>query len=76
MTQDDTGRRVMHRFRGKGHVLAGVLLAVLGSFWLAHKLGWIPAHGGGPAIFWPLLTVGAGLFLLFGKRHGQKRSTE
>jgi len=76
MTQDDAGRRSMHRFRGKGHVVTGALLATLGMFWLAHKLGWLPGHGSGPAIFWPMLLVGVGLFIVFGSGHRQNRNSE
>jgi len=54
--------------RGRGRKIAGITLVVLGLFWFAHKAGWIPAHGDGPALFWPLLTIllGVGL-LVFGR---------
>jgi len=76
MSQDNTSGQRTSRLRGKGHVLAGALLAGIGSFWLAHKLGWIHGYGQGPTIFRPLLMVGAGLFLLIGSTHRQDRSRD
>ncbi len=54
--------------RGGLRKLAGALLAVMGLFWLAHKAGWVPSGHGHPAIFWPLVVIAAGLFLIFGSR--------
>jgi hypothetical protein len=49
--------------------LVGILLAVIGMFWLAHKAGWIPVERGHPAILWPLVVIAVGLLLFFGSRH-------
>jgi len=69
-------KQVKHGLRGKGHKLVGVFLTALGVFWFAHKVGWIPAFNGGSAIFWPLLTIGMGLFILFGSKHRHIRKSE
>jgi len=55
--------------RGGMHRLFGAVVAVVGSFWLAHKAGWIPIEHSHSAIFWPLVVIAAGLFLLFSSRH-------
>ena len=60
----------------KGHELVGTLLATIGFFWLAHKAGWIPVSEGGSVIFWPLVTIGLGLIILFGSRQGQARNIQ
>ncbi len=52
--------------RWHGQKIIGGLLSVMGFFWLAHKLDWLPAHGG-PSIFWPMVVIVAGLFMLFGR---------
>jgi len=55
--------------RGGVRKLVGILLAVMGFFWLAHKAGWVPADHGHPAIFWPIVVIAVGLFMLFHTRH-------
>ncbi len=54
--------------RGGVRKLVGILLAVMGLFWLAHKAGWMPEHGH-PAIFWPIVVIAVGLFMFFSARH-------
>lgn len=48
-----------------GQRLTGMVLLVLGFFWFAHKIGWIPVHGGGSVLFWPVVTMLAGAILLW-----------
>ncbi|MFQ5353844.1 MAG: hypothetical protein ACE5DR_02755 [Thermodesulfobacteriota bacterium] len=55
-------RRRMGRF----HTLLGAVITIMGLFWLAHKLGWIPAANGGPQVFWPILTIIVGLWVVYG----------
>jgi hypothetical protein len=50
------------------HKLTGILLAVVGLFWLAKKVGWIPVAAGGSGIFWPLVTITLGLWFAFSRR--------
>jgi hypothetical protein len=50
------------------HKLSGILLAVVGFFWLAKKVGWIPVAAGGSVIIWPVITIVFGLWFAFGKR--------
>jgi hypothetical protein len=57
-----------HTRHGYWHKLFGVLPAVVGFFWLAKKVGWIPAAAGGSVIFWPILTILLGLWFAFGTR--------
>jgi len=55
--------------RGGMRRFFGIMVAMIGSFWLAHKAGWIPSEHSHSAIFWPLVVIAAGLFLLFSSRH-------
>ena len=57
--------------RGGVRKLVGILLAVMGFFWLAHKAGWMPADHGHPAIFWPIVVIAIGLFMFFSTRHNR-----
>lgn len=66
---------VSHR---KGHKLIGALLALTGIFWFAKKAGWIPVAAGGTGLFWPVLAIGLGIFIIFSaghKRRSQKEET-
>jgi hypothetical protein len=56
-----------HRRSGHIHTLLGVVTAVIGLFWLAHKLGWIPVAAGGSQLFWPILTIAVGLWIIYGR---------
>ncbi len=61
MIKNQTGHSKANR---KGHKLTGMALSIVGFFWLAKKIGWIPATVSGASIFWPSVTIAAGLFLL------------
>jgi hypothetical protein len=50
------------------HKLSGILLAVVGLFWLAKKVGWIPVAAEGSGILWPVLTIMIGLWFAFSRR--------
>jgi Zn-dependent protease with chaperone function len=72
MTNENISKPVKgHARHGHWHKLSGILLAVLGFFWLAKKIGWIPVAAGGSVIFWPVLTIVLGLWLAF-SRHRVK----
>lgn len=70
MTEETGNPPVKGEARRRGmRKLAGVLVAVFGFFWLAHKAGWMPDEHGHPAIFWPIVVIGVGLFMFFSARH-------
>ena len=62
-----------HTRNGHWHKLSGILLAVVGFFWLAKKVGWIPVAAGGSVILWPVLTILLGLWFAFGKHRAKVR---
>jgi len=47
--------------RGRGQRLTGILLSLLGFFWLAKKAGWMPIASG---TFWPILLLGVGILMV------------
>jgi hypothetical protein len=53
--------------------LSGILLSVIGILWLAKKAGWMPIEHNHAAVFWPMVVIAAGLFMLFGSAHKRKR---
>ena len=57
---------------GKGHQITGAVIAMVGLFWLAKKVGWIPAATGGSAIFWPVVIVIAGIAIFLSSRSNRK----
>ena len=62
-----------HTRHGQWHKLSGMLLAVIGFFWFASKIGWIPVEAGGSVIFWPVLTILLGLWVAFSKHRVKAR---
>jgi hypothetical protein len=54
-----------HTRQGRWHKLTGILLAVIGFFWFAKKVGWIPVVAGEFITIWPVLTIMLGLWLAF-----------
>lgn len=60
------------REHGKGHTITGVVIAIVGFFWLAKKVGWIPAATGGSAIFWPAVIVTAGVAIFLSAMNHRK----
>jgi len=65
-----------HTRNGYWHKLFGILLGVVGFFWLAKKVGWIPVAAGGSVIFWPVLTILLGLGLAFSKHRVKARGSK
>ena len=63
------GETIARAGQPRGYALLGWLLLLLGGMWFAHKAEWIPASTGGRALFWPLLTMALGFFLLHSRRH-------
>jgi hypothetical protein len=62
-----------HVRQGRWHKLLGILLAVIGFFWLAKKVGWIPVAASGSSVFWPVVIIGLGLWFAFGKHRVKAR---
>jgi hypothetical protein len=62
-----------HTRNRQWHKLSGVVLSMVGFFWLAKKVGWIPVAAGGPVIIWLVLTIMLGLWLAFGKQRANAR---
>ena len=58
---------------GHWHKLSGILLAVVGLFWLAKNVGWISVAAGASVILWPVLTIMLGLWFAFGNRRAKAR---
>ncbi len=58
--------------RTKGHAITGITIAVIGFFWFAKKIGWIPVAAGGSVLFWPSVTIAAGIAILLSSRRHQK----
>ena len=52
--------------------MTGALVLVVGFFWFANMVGWIPAVATGTDVFWPVVVVAVGGFMLWGsRRRGQ-----
>jgi len=69
MTKENINTQIKGHTRQRNwHKLTGILLAVIGFFWFAKKVGWIPVAAGGSAIIWPVLTIMLGLWFAFGNR--------
>jgi hypothetical protein len=65
------------RNRRKGHTITGAVIAIIGFFWLAKKVGWIPVAAGGSPIFWPAVTIAAGVaIVLLAKNHRKNDSAD
>jgi hypothetical protein len=65
------------RNRKKGHTITGAVIAIVGFFWLAKKVGWIPVAAGGSQIFWPITTIAVGIVLLLSaRRHHNSYDTD
>jgi hypothetical protein len=60
------------RNRKKGHTITGAVIAIIGFFWLAKKVGWIPVAAGGSVIFWPALTIAAGVAIFLSASRNRK----
>jgi hypothetical protein len=59
-----------------GHKLIGICLSLIGFFWFAKNVGWIPAATGGSTIFWPAVLFIFGVFIISGKSHRRKKHAE
>jgi hypothetical protein len=61
----------------KGHKIIGAVIAITGFFWLAKKVGWIPVAAGGSPVFWPAVTIAAGVaIVLLARNHRKSDSTD
>jgi len=67
MKRDNDKTKNIHRRSGRIHTLLGGGIAAFGLFWLAHKLGWIPANAGGSQVFWPIIAIAVGLWIVYGR---------
>ena len=61
--------------RRKGHTITGAVIAIIGFFWLSKKVGWIPVAAGGSAIFWPAVTIAAGIAIFLSARSHRKSNS-
>jgi hypothetical protein len=50
----------------------GLALFLMGLFWFAHRMEWIPVHPNGSPYFWPLITMGAGCAVFFARHHASR----
>ena len=67
MTKESMSTKIKgHPRHGQWHKLTGILIAVIGFFWVAKKVGWIPVAAGGSVSIWPVLTILVGIWLAFG----------
>jgi hypothetical protein len=74
MTKESISTKIKgHTRHGHWHKLSGILLAVVGLFWLAKKVGWIPVAAGWSVTIWPVLTIMLGLWFAFGKHRVKAR---
>jgi hypothetical protein len=62
--EGDKGHRRFHK-------LAGIFLMLIGFFWFAKKVGWVPVEAGGSGIFWPVVVLVLGIAILIGSRFRQ-----
>ncbi len=60
----------------RGHKVVGIILSIIGFFWFAKKVGWIPVAAGGLEIFWPLVVTVIGISIIFGSRYRRNRHNE
>jgi len=58
------------------HKPAGIFVMVIGFFWFAKKVGWIPVEAGSPDIFWPVVVLALGVSILTGSRYRRNRHEE
>jgi hypothetical protein len=72
-TRGESADRMRHKglafcrcpMSGSGRIVFGTLLLALGAFWLALKLGWIPAvYDSAAVIFWPLMLILGGTWIV------------
>jgi drug/metabolite transporter (DMT)-like permease len=48
-----------------GRIVFGIVLTAVGAFWLALKLGWIPAaYDSAVIVFWPLMMILIGSWII------------
>jgi hypothetical protein len=60
------------RNRKKGHQITGAVIAIVGFFWFAKKIGWIPVAASGSVIFWPAVTIAAGVAIFLSASRNRK----
>jgi hypothetical protein len=69
MTNNHRCKKVDHK---KGHKIIGAVIVIVGFFWFAKKIGWIPVAAGGSPIFWPAMTIAAGVAIFLLARNYRK----
>jgi energy-converting hydrogenase Eha subunit C len=62
---------IKHR---RAHKLIGIVIAVIGFFWLAKKVGWIPVAASGSSVFWPVVTIALAVLIIFSSKYRRKRN--
>jgi hypothetical protein len=63
-------------YRVQGHRLFGFTLSVIGFFWLANKIGWIPVPEVEMASVWPVVVILLGLFMVLHTRKAGNKLTK
>ncbi len=76
MIKKDKSKGHSIHFRGQGHRLFGFTLSVIGFFWLAKKIGWIPVPEVELAIVWPVVVITLGLFIALHTREVGNKFTK
>ncbi len=77
MTKESLSKHIKCDVKNRrGHNLIGIILALIGFFWFAKKIGWIPVAVGGSAIFWPAVVIALGVFMIVGTRNRRKKHAE
>jgi biotin transporter BioY len=64
---------IKHR---RAHKLIGIVIAGIGFFWLAKKVGWIPAAASGSSVFWPVVMIVLAVLVIFSSKHRRNRHGE
>jgi len=76
-----TSKSILKHIKGneghrRFHKLAGIFLMLIGFFWFAKKVGWVPVEAGGSDILWPVVVPVLGIAIFIGSRCRRGRYEE